>query len=145
MYWIPTHKYWHAEFNTLYLFSVTRESNHFVTTVTPEAEEKRLAVNGWWQASWLPKTLDECEAVLDTEEKSLKLTADQVEAVVHVLGRRDGNFETHERRDALKKKALQFFETAQEKDEAQQDAEGPESSRWKRKRGKLERVLFSDE
>ena len=46
LYWIPSPKYFHSSFNTLYLFSVTPNSQHFVTHVTHEACEKRLAFNG---------------------------------------------------------------------------------------------------
>ena len=35
-------------FNTLWLFNVAPESNHFVTHVSPYARGKRLAINGWW-------------------------------------------------------------------------------------------------
>ena len=35
-------------FNTLLLFNVGPESNHFVTHVSPYAQGKRLAINGWW-------------------------------------------------------------------------------------------------
>ena len=37
-----------ASYNTLHLFSVTRQSDHFVTPVSAYAEEERLAFNGWF-------------------------------------------------------------------------------------------------
>ena len=35
-------------FNTLVLFNVGPDTSHFVTTVSPYAQSKRLAINGWW-------------------------------------------------------------------------------------------------
>ncbi len=48
LYWCPKGCYLPPEFNTLWLFNVSPESNHFVTQVSPYARGKRLAVNGWW-------------------------------------------------------------------------------------------------
>jgi Rps23 Pro-64 3,4-dihydroxylase Tpa1-like proline 4-hydroxylase len=47
-YWCPAGRYVAPSFNTLLLFTVRRESAHFVTAVTPRARGKRLAINGWW-------------------------------------------------------------------------------------------------
>jgi Rps23 Pro-64 3,4-dihydroxylase Tpa1-like proline 4-hydroxylase len=47
-YWCPKASYMSPAFNTLYLFNVGPESNHFVTEVSPYAQGKRLTVNGWW-------------------------------------------------------------------------------------------------
>jgi thioredoxin 1 len=48
LYWCPTASYLPPAFNTLWLFNVRPESTHFVTHVSPYAQGKRLAVNGWW-------------------------------------------------------------------------------------------------
>ena len=48
LYWCSRSSYLPPAFNTLYLFNVSPDSNHFVTRVSPYAQGKRLAVNGWW-------------------------------------------------------------------------------------------------
>jgi Rps23 Pro-64 3,4-dihydroxylase Tpa1-like proline 4-hydroxylase len=48
LYWCSKGCYLPPAFNTLYLFNVGPESNHFVTRVSPYAQGKRLAINGWW-------------------------------------------------------------------------------------------------
>ena len=48
LYWCSKASYLPAAFNTLYLFNVGPESTHFVTHVSPYAQGKRLAINGWW-------------------------------------------------------------------------------------------------
>jgi thioredoxin 1 len=48
LYWCPKASYLPPAFNTLWLFNVGPESNHFVTHVSPYAQGKRLAINGWW-------------------------------------------------------------------------------------------------
>ena len=48
LYWCPTAFYLPPVFNTLWLFNVGPESTHFVTHVSPYAQGKRLAINGWW-------------------------------------------------------------------------------------------------
>ena len=48
LYWCPKASYLPPVFNTLWLFNVGPESTHFVTHVSPYAEGKRLAINGWW-------------------------------------------------------------------------------------------------
>ena len=50
-YWCPALRYIAPTFNTLLLFTVRRDSVHFVTAVAPHAQGKRLAVNGWWTGS----------------------------------------------------------------------------------------------
>lgn len=50
-YWCQAGRYLSPSFNTLLLFTVNRESAHFVTTVSPHATGKRLAINGWWTGS----------------------------------------------------------------------------------------------
>jgi hypothetical protein len=47
-FWCPKNRYFSPAFNTLLLFNVSYESLHFVTSVSPHAQSKRLAVNGWW-------------------------------------------------------------------------------------------------
>jgi Rps23 Pro-64 3,4-dihydroxylase Tpa1-like proline 4-hydroxylase len=48
LFWCPAGHYLTPAFNTLNLFNVTRDSMHFVTPVSPYAQAKRLAINGWW-------------------------------------------------------------------------------------------------
>jgi hypothetical protein len=48
LYWCARACYLPPVFNTLLLFNVGPASNHFVTTVSPYAQGKRLAINGWW-------------------------------------------------------------------------------------------------
>ena len=48
LFWCPRNLYLAPRFNTLVLFNVGPDSFHFVTTVSPYAESKRLTVNGWW-------------------------------------------------------------------------------------------------
>merc|ERR1712224_920721 len=87
-YWIPEPKYMHAEFNSLYLFSVTHEGYHQVTSVSPLSAEKRLAFNGWWTSAWLPESVDDVEAMV-AEGKRLEVTEDQLWRMVDLLNRLD--------------------------------------------------------
>jgi len=48
LYWCSKASYLPPSFNTLYLFNVGPDSNHFVTGVSPYAQGKRLSINGWW-------------------------------------------------------------------------------------------------
>ena len=48
LYWCARAYYLPPVFNTLLLFNVGTESNHFVTSVSPYSQGKRLAINGWW-------------------------------------------------------------------------------------------------
>jgi len=48
LYWCARAYYVSPVFNTLLLFNVGPGSNHFVTHVSPYAQGKRLAINGWW-------------------------------------------------------------------------------------------------
>jgi len=48
LFWCPKACYLPPVFNTLWLFNVSPESTHFVTHVSPYAQGKRLAINGWW-------------------------------------------------------------------------------------------------
>ncbi len=50
LYWVPTGDMIRPDFNTLHLFNVSRHSVHFVAKVLPNAQGKRLTVNGWWNA-----------------------------------------------------------------------------------------------
>ncbi|KAL3916007.1 MAG: hypothetical protein SGPRY_006999 [Prymnesium sp.] len=69
LYWAKNHHSkatYHASYNTLVLFTVTTTSAHFVTTVSPHAKQQRLAYNGWWQSSWIPKNDEQLdEAITD--------------------------------------------------------------------------------
>jgi Rps23 Pro-64 3,4-dihydroxylase Tpa1-like proline 4-hydroxylase len=46
--WCPKNLYLPPVFNTLLLFNVGPDTNHFVTQVSPYAQSKRLTINGWW-------------------------------------------------------------------------------------------------
>ena len=48
LFWCPTGTYVAPTFNCLMLFVVSTDSWHFVTTVSPYARGKRMAINGWW-------------------------------------------------------------------------------------------------
>jgi len=48
LYWCPKGVYLPPVFNTLVLFNVGPDTEHFVTQVSPFAQGKRLAINGWW-------------------------------------------------------------------------------------------------
>ena len=46
LFWCPRSAYVPPQFNSLILFNVGDDSAHFVTTVSPDAQGKRLAING---------------------------------------------------------------------------------------------------
>jgi hypothetical protein len=48
LFWCSTGTYVAPSFNCLMLFVVSPDSWHFVTTVSPYARGKRMAINGWW-------------------------------------------------------------------------------------------------
>lgn len=48
LYWCPKALYLQPVFNSLVLFNVGLATSHFVTQVSPYAQGKRLAINGWW-------------------------------------------------------------------------------------------------
>jgi hypothetical protein len=48
LFWCPNALYVPPAFNTLVLFNVGPGTSHFVTQVSPYAQGKRLAINGWW-------------------------------------------------------------------------------------------------
>jgi len=48
LYWCKTNRYIPPSFNSLILFNVGKDSFHHVTTVSPYAQSKRLAISGWW-------------------------------------------------------------------------------------------------
>lgn len=75
-----------ASFNTLVLFSVNTKSSHFVTSVSPHATQKRLSFNGWFQSDWIPKSSDNFEEILATEEKRSKVTHLQLQYMTDMLG-----------------------------------------------------------
>ena len=75
-----------ASFNSLCLFTVSTKSAHFVTTVSPQAKQLRLAFNGWWQSSWLPSVDDpQLDDVLADEEKRRLLTHTQLQHISDLL------------------------------------------------------------
>lgn len=73
---------YHASYNTLVLFTVTTTSAHFVTTVSPHAKQQRLAYNGWWQSSWIPKNDEQLDEVLLDEERRRCLTHTQMQVEI---------------------------------------------------------------
>jgi Rps23 Pro-64 3,4-dihydroxylase Tpa1-like proline 4-hydroxylase len=89
LYWAPEHlanAYLHASFNTLVLFSVTPFSSHFVTSVSPKSKgNKRLAYNGWWHSSWVPKPTDPLEEMLCSTAQRLTLTHAQIQSINDML------------------------------------------------------------
>lgn len=102
-YWVPTQKYWHAEFNTLYLFSVTRISDHLVTTVTPKAQGKRLAFNGWWDTDWAPEEIEDIETMLESEESQLRVTPFQMTAMQVTLMMKGRKLDAEHKKELLSK------------------------------------------
>jgi Rps23 Pro-64 3,4-dihydroxylase Tpa1-like proline 4-hydroxylase len=48
LFWCRKALYLSPIFNTLVLFNVGPDTSHFVTQVSPYAQGKRLAINGWW-------------------------------------------------------------------------------------------------
>ena len=48
LFWCPRSAYVPPQFNSLILFNIGQDSAHFVTTVSPDAQGKRLTINGWW-------------------------------------------------------------------------------------------------
>lgn len=50
-YWCSSLAHLPPSFNTLVLFNVSPQSLHLVSTVSPYAAGKRLAISGWWKAS----------------------------------------------------------------------------------------------
>ena len=48
LFWCQKALYLPPVFNTLVLFNVGPGTSHFVTQVSPYAQGKRLAINGWW-------------------------------------------------------------------------------------------------
>ena len=73
LFWCPKNRYIPPSFNTLLLFNVGKDSLHFVTQVSPFAQAKRLAINGWWtgkashddHTTHDPKTLDDGERLVE--------------------------------------------------------------------------------
>ena len=93
LYWCgeakAEHAYVHATYNTLNLFSVTRDTEHFVTIVSPDdapnpSSHKRLTWNGWWRDAREYDYTDPVETMFDTYEKRLHLTSDQQSMLLDV-------------------------------------------------------------
>lgn len=68
LYWcqeVALFSHLHATFNTLILYSVTKDFSHFVTPVTRDAYGKRLSLTGWWNSAWVPNIDDDYEHILE--------------------------------------------------------------------------------
>lgn len=75
LFWCPKNHYISPSFNTLILFSVSKESFHFVTPVSPYAQSKRLAINGWWTGKI-------SNIIQETEDNSLYIEKDRFIEVI---------------------------------------------------------------
>ncbi|MFS8084437.1 MAG: 2OG-Fe(II) oxygenase family protein [Acidobacteriota bacterium] len=60
-FWCRKGRYVSPSFNSLVLFRVQPTNMHFVTTVSPQATGKRLAISGWWTGK-MEAELDETPA-----------------------------------------------------------------------------------
>jgi hypothetical protein len=71
LFWCPRNRYLSASFNTLLLFTIGKDSWHFVAPVSPYAQSKRLAINGWWTGK--PDGLEQADSGGDklTDEEPL--------------------------------------------------------------------------
>jgi 2OG-Fe(II) oxygenase superfamily len=68
----------HASYNTLVLFSVTPASTHMVTAVSPPAQGKRLAFNGWWSTDWRAHHAQHILTRLDSPEPLADLEINEI-------------------------------------------------------------------
>ncbi len=69
LFWCRRNRYVAPSFNTLILFNVGPDSYHHVTTVSPYATSKRLAISGWWTSTQPSQALpDEEEPCLGQDE-----------------------------------------------------------------------------
>ena len=64
---------------------MTTPSAHFVTTVSPRAEQLRLTFNGWWQSSWWPRDEPRLDATLEDPVARSKLTHSQRQSIADML------------------------------------------------------------
>ena len=64
---------------------MTTTSAHFVTTVSPRAEQLRLTFNGWWQSSWWPRDEPRLDATLEDPVARSKLTHSQKQSIADML------------------------------------------------------------
>ena len=82
---------------------VSTRSEHFVSPVTPLAQGKRLAFNGWWGAAWEPQPALDAERMLEPEEKRGRGTAQQYAKVYELLAQTDaeGDRQGYERLEQL--------------------------------------------
>lgn len=55
LFWCRKNKYIPPIFNMLLLFNVSPVNMHFVTTVSPYARSKRMAISGWWMGKRNPE------------------------------------------------------------------------------------------
>lgn len=116
--------YWNAEqsgnayipasFNTLHLFSVNRKSDHFVTPVTEDAKEKRLAFNGWFNHGDVAELHVEPKDLVKkygTFEERLTLSTEQIESVLQIDAN-DVNEEFHNWQEELYSEVMDHGETS---------------------------------
>mmetsp|Transcript_32455 Transcript_32455/g.49652 ORF Transcript_32455/g.49652 Transcript_32455/m.49652 type:complete len:407 (-) Transcript_32455:591-1811(-) len=74
-----------ASFNTLFLFIVSPDTQHFVTLVSPLSQGKRLAFNGWWESDWLPDpTVPGLTEYLADATNREQLTAKQLDTLMEL-------------------------------------------------------------
>lgn len=92
-------RYRHASYNTLVLFSVTTQSSHFVTTVSPDAQGKRLSFNGWWSSSWRPSVEDDLEERLATRGQRIRLSDQEFQDIRAILADYGNGISTKRRRE----------------------------------------------
>ena len=56
-----------------------------MTVVSPAAEGKRYAFNGWWTSSWLPSVEDDLEELFATEKQRSHMTSEQYQELVNII------------------------------------------------------------
>jgi len=74
LFWCPAGHYLTPTFNTLNVFNVDSDSMHFVTPVSPHAQSKRLAINGWWtgpDAAGMPRRARHAPSQLATDVEAV--------------------------------------------------------------------------
>jgi len=74
LFWCPRSACVPPQFNSLILFNVGKDSVHFVTTVSPDAQGKRLTINGWWKGpDPTGKRHDRISERIDDESVSIEI------------------------------------------------------------------------